>query len=261
MEHFSEAITEEAGISLESSGMLLLNREYQIGNEGCVALAKDKKAVLFSIPSGVFSGSNMLEAAAVAERVNGELRLSVEQSFFVICDADQVGTVKGSSLYEEYRRFHNVYFSHQIACAGTATCKFGVIPNKPDAIEMAEFLDGVLPVDSGKIRMHWSACPKGCGIHGIADIGFEGCKAKDSEGNSCFGVHIFVGGKASFEAKEARRLYKAIALSDAKIIVQKLVKLYLNERHEGESFEMFDTRVLAAMANEELVDKIDTTVV
>ncbi len=33
------------------------------------------------------------------------------------------------------------------------------------------------------------------GVHGIADIGFEGCKAKDSGGNRVDGVHLFLGGK------------------------------------------------------------------
>lgn len=257
MAAFAEAIVEHAGLPLQSSGELLLESEYRVDHEGCVDLAGGKKAVLFSIPSGIFSGTDLIDAAEITRQCDGEIRLSVEQSFYVICRDEQVGRVKGSGLYEKYRTFHNVYFTHQIACAGTATCSFGVIPNKPDAIEMAEFLEKELPLDGGKIRMHWSACPKGCGIHGIADIGFEGCKAKDAEGNSCFGVHIFIGGKASFEAKEARKIYKSVPLSDAKHLVKNIVTLYKNERLEGESFEAYDSRTLALLTPEEIIEKVD----
>lgn len=256
MDEFSKAIAAQLDFDLLSSGELQLNAEHRVGNDGCVELAKNKKAVLFSIPSGIFSGSDIIEAAEVAHASSGEIRLSIEQSFYIITDETQVEAVKGSGLYEKYRKFHNVYFTHQIACAGTATCSFGVIPNKPDAIEMAEFLDRELPMDSGKIRMHWSACPKGCGIHGIADIGFEGCKAKDSEGNSCFGVHIFIGGKASFEAKEARQVFKAVPLDEAKHIVKKIVSHYKHERLDGESFEMYDSRVFSILSIEELRAKV-----
>ncbi len=257
METFAKAIVDECGFALLSSGELMLTTEYKVGNDGCVALKQGKSAVLFSIPSGIFSGSDLLAAAMVAEEVDGEIRLSIEQSFFMIVDEEKVPMVKGSELYGKYRKFHNVYFSHQIACAGIETCSFGVIPNKPDAIEMAEFLESELPLDGGKIRMNWSACPKGCGIHGIADIGFEGCKAKDSEGTSCFGVHIFIGGKASFEAKEARRVFKFIPLTDAKYIVKKIVAMYKNEREEGESFEAYDTRCLSSLETDALIEKIE----
>jgi ferredoxin-nitrite reductase len=257
MEEFAKAIVDVCGFALLSSGELMLDAEYQVGSDGCVELSGGKRALLFSIPSGIFSGTDLIAAAEAARDVDGEIRLSIEQSFFIIADEAKVGMLKGSPLYEKYRQFHNVYFTHQIACAGTATCSFGVIPNKPDAIEMAEFLEKELPLDGGKIRMHWSACPKGCGIHGIADIGFEGCKAKDAEGNTCFGVHIFIGGKASFEAKEARQVFKAVPLTDAKHIVKKIVTLYRDERLEGESFEAYDTRCLSALETEVLAAKIE----
>ena len=41
-----------------------------------------------------------------------------------------------------------------IACAGTATCSFGVIPNKADAIEMANFLKSEVAIENGMVRMN-----------------------------------------------------------------------------------------------------------
>ena len=73
-------------------------------------------------------------------------------------------------------------------------------------------------MEKGKIRMYWSACPKGCGVHGVADIGFEGAKAKDEDGIACDGVKIFLGGKATTKILEARQLSKAIPLKKAQAV-------------------------------------------
>lgn len=257
MEAFAEAITQTTKVKLESAGELLLVHEHIIPQDGVVKLKEKKSALLFNIPSGIFSGSDLLASAHDAKEVEGELRLSIEQSFYIICKDENIAKLKESEIYAKYAKYQNPYFVHQIACAGTATCSFGVIPNKPDAIEMAEFLHKEVPLEDAKVRMYWSACPKGCGIHGIADIGFEGCKAKDANGETCFGVHILLGGKASTQATEARVIYKAVPLSEAKYTVKKIMLMYKNERVEKESFESFDTRVLMHLKSEALVAKIE----
>ena len=132
-----------------------------------------------------------------------------------------------------------------IACAGTATCTFGVIPNKPDAIEMAHFLSSEVAIENANVRMNWSACPKGCGVHGIADIGFEGCKAKLSDGTRVDGVHIFIGGKITREAKEAHILHKALPITEAKHHVKYLLKTYAAHKLRSETYEVFDDRFLS----------------
>ncbi|MBU1657700.1 ferredoxin--nitrite reductase [bacterium] len=258
MEAFREAITQTSKATLQSAGVLLLKNEHKINQEGCVELTEDKSALLFSIPSGVLRGSDLIDSAECAKEVQGELRLSVEQSFYIVCKKDTIEKIKQTPLYKKYEKYQNPYFVHQIACAGEATCSFGVIPNKPDAIAMAEFLHKEVPLEDAKVRMYWSACPKGCGIHGIADIGFEGCKAKDEEGNICYGVHILLGGKASNEAKEARIIYKSVPLEKAKYTVRKIMLMYKNEREVQESFENFDTRILSMLDKEQIIQKIDS---
>lgn len=256
IEAFVDAIRAYSKIDYLSSGEIIAKEEYVLDESGVFALNRDLKAVHLSIPSGIFTGTNMIEVAELSNSVEGIIRLSVEQSLFIVVKNEQVETIQKSMLFEIYSRYHNTYFNHQIACAGTATCAFGVIPNKPDAIEMSNFLQKEVPIEDGKVRLYWSACPKGCGIHGVADIGFEGCKAKDEEGNRVDGVHIFLGGKATQEAKEARVIYKAVPLTKAKFMVKKLLEIYRDEREAKESFEMFDSRVLSHLSNEEIVEKI-----
>jgi ferredoxin-nitrite reductase len=257
MDTFVKAIIETSGIQFETSGEILAKKEYILDESGIFHLSEDLKAVHFSVPSGIFKGSDLIKVAQLCNSVDGQIRLSVEQSLYIIVNSKNSKIVKQSELFNKYKAYNNIYFNHQIACAGEATCDFGVIPNKPDAIEMANYLSHNVPLKDGKIKMYWSGCVKGCGAHGIADIGFEGCKTKDTEGNSCYGVHIYLGGKATKEAKEARILYKSLPLSLAKQKVKNLVQLYKDTKLENETFESFDTRVLSALTKEQIIDMIE----
>lgn len=258
MSAFRDAIIQTTNSMLGSSGELLVQNEHTIAQDGVRKLKADKSALIFNIPSGAFCGTDLIKAAESAKNLNAELRLSIEQSFYIVCKDEQINKIKESALYSKYAKFQNPYFTHQIACAGTQTCSFGVIPNKPDAIEMAEYLQNEVPLEDAKVRMYWSACVKGCGIHGIADIGFEGCKAKDEDENTVYGVHILLGGKASKISQEARVIYKAIPLTKAKYKVKKIMQMYKMDRKAKESFESFDSRVLSHLDKEALVEKIES---
>jgi ferredoxin-nitrite reductase len=243
MDSFVKAIKEKTALEFSSSGEILTKDEYILDNSGVFKLDESTSAVHFSIPSGIFKGSDLLKVAELCDNIDAKIRLSVEQSLYIISENKNIETIQSSDLFKEYSKYNNIYFNHQVACAGTATCAFGVIPNKPDAIDMSNFLNKEVPLDDGKVRLYWSACPKGCGIHGIADIGFEGCKAKDGDGNKVDGVNIFIGGKATKEAKEAKIYKKAVPLSEAKYIVKDIIQKYKDEKLENESFEEFENRV------------------
>lgn len=257
MEAFVDAIKEYSGLEYATSGEILAKEEYMLDDSGIFTLDKNLNAYHFSIPSGVFKGSDLLQVAVLANCIGSPIRLSVEQSLYIISHAKNKEKIIKSEIYKSYNAYQNIYFNHQIACAGTATCTFGVIPNKPDAIEMANYLAKEVPIKDGKVRMYWSACVKGCGIHGVADIGFEGCKAKDANGETCFGVHILLGGKATKEAGEARVVYKSVPLADAKYIVKNIMQMYKSEKELNESFEFFYERKLGSLENIDLISKIE----
>ena len=257
MDEFVKAIKESSNLQYKDSGEILATQEYILNNSGVFNLSDNLKAVHFSIPSGMLKGGDLSETGTLAGSMNAEIRLSVEQSFYIVTNNESVKSVQDSTLYKSYSCYQNTYFNHQIACAGIKTCSFGVIPNKTDAIEMSDFLAKEVPIKDAKVRMYWSACVKGCGIHGIADIGFEGCKAKDANGDTCFGVHILLGGKATKRASEARVLYKSVPLTDAKYIVKRIMKMYKNEKETNESFEVFYDRKLQDIEDNELISKIE----
>ncbi len=247
IKHFVEAVKKEAGCDFATAGVTMVQSQYIALGSNKVLLKNGTYAYKMIVPSGIFSGTDMIEAAKSAKAFgSGDIRLSYDQNLHIInIPRASLKTFEESPVIEKYARYNNLYFSDMIACAGTQTCSFGVIPNKPDAIEMAHFLNQTVPINNATVRMNWSACPKGCGIHGIADIGFEGCKAKDEEGNRVDGVHLFIGGKITREAKEAHILHKALPITEAKHHVKYLLKIYADYKNKNETYEAFDDRYLS----------------
>jgi len=256
MAQFVEAIEQFSGLTFQSSGEILAKENLTFDENGIFELDDETVAINFAVPSGLFNGSDMMALSDLVESVKGEIRLSVEQSFYIICDKSKVSEVQNSALYLKYKPFQNIYFTHQIACIGSKDCSFGVIPTKTDAIALANYLHKEVPIKEGKVRFYWSGCIKGCGIHGIADIGFEGCKVKNSEGITELGVHVLIGGKATLEAREARILKKSVPFGKLNELMKKLMIFYRDNKMPDESFESFETRLLADMTGEEIIGLI-----
>ncbi len=245
IEEFAKAIREEAGMDFATAGVTMTNLDYFEPDHGKVQLKDGTFAVHSVVPSGIFTGSALQEAAALSlEYGSGQIRLDMEQSLYILGIKD-VDSLQKESYFEKYPSVRSAYFNHLIACAGTEHCPFGVIENKNDAIEMAEYLSKEVPLPlDARVRLYWSACPKGCGIHGLGDIGFEGCKAKYN-GKSTSGVHISVGGKLISEGVEGHTVVKSAPLVLAHRYVAALVFEYARMRKKHESFERFFDRVLA----------------
>jgi len=244
IEAMADAIRESAGIEFAKAGETMTKMDYYEPDQGRVQLRDGSFGVHVVVPSGIFKGSSMMEAARLAESYgDGNIRLDMEQSFYIMGVRDVDGLLR-EPYFSEYKSLNTPYFNHLIACAGTEHCPFGVIENKNDAIAMASYLDEKVPLEAGRVRMYWSACVKGCGIHGLGDIGFEGCKAKINGVNGS-GVNIYLGGKLAGEgAVEGHTVLKGAPLEYAKYYVESLMLEYKRMRQKGESFERFHERVL-----------------
>ena len=244
---FAAALREAAGIDYPSAGQTLVQSEAIVPGSDKVLLRDGTYAARLIVPSGVFRGTDLIALAVAAQaHGSGELRLSYDQNLYALhIPHANLKPFSAETIVQRYAPYRSVYFTDMIACAGTKTCAFGVIPNKPDAVALAEFLQNEVPLRGGQVRMNWSACPKGCGVHGIADIGFEGCRARDTSGDLVDGVHIYLGGKITRTAREARQLHKALPLPEARHHVKYLLHAYAQFRQRGESFEAFEDRYLS----------------
>jgi len=245
---FIKGVETKAGRKFDSAGQTLVQSQNIALGANRVLQRNGKYAHKIIVPSGVFAGTDLIEVAKRAKSFgSGDLRLTYDQNVYVVdIDKSALDAFESTTIFTKYNKFNNIYFNDMIACAGTHTCSFGVIPNKPDAVDMANFLKSEVSIESGMVRMNWSACPKGCGVHGIADIGFEGCKAKDENGKRVDGVHIFLGGKITRTAVEARLLHKSLPITEAKYHVKYLLQVYANLKQRGETFESFEDRYLGA---------------
>ncbi len=256
VEEFKNEIRIKSGLDLKDAGELQVKKEFVLNKESSIKLKDDYSAIHFTIPTGIFSGSDLEKTANIAELTESEIRLTYEQNFYLITKNKNIDLIKKSTIYNKYENYQNIYFNNQIACSGKTHCSYGTLDSKSHSIDMAKYLNNEIPLKSAKIRMYWSACTKGCGIHGVADIGFEGTKSKDEKGNFVDSVKIFIGGKASSSILEARLLYKATPIHRAKLIIKELVNIYKNEKLEKESFESFDSRVLSKLSIEQIKEKL-----
>ncbi|GAB6045957.1 hypothetical protein JCM11957_15560 [Caminibacter profundus] len=213
LENFIKALEEYVNYEFRKESELLTSKEinYHIEEE----LVNGKKAYKFIVPSGIFSGTDMIEAGNLASEFDGVIKLTFDQNFY-ITNADD--SIKETKLYKKY--FPNPYFNNLVACAGTKTCSFAVIENKNDAINLAKKLSVLAPID-GIVKFHWSACVKGCGIHGVGDFGFEGTKVK-IDGKTVEGVNIFIGGNSIKEGKKVL----SVPLSELDKYILPMMKLY-----------------------------------
>ena len=250
MEEIIKAIEIEGGREYQKAG--ITQTPVQGGDKtGKVQLKDGTFALHMVVPSGIFSGTAMIQAADVSKEFgSGELRLTVEQNLYVVgIPEESIGKALSQPVFQQYKNRHSVFFSDLIACAGTEHCPFGVIPNKPDAIQMAEYLTKQFPHLEGKIRMYWSACQKGCGIHGLGDIGFVGVKFR-KDGKPVTGVDIHFGGTITKESEEGRLLIKSVPLEEAKFLVEELIAEYSRLKKDKETFEEFYSRVLSRVSKE-----------
>ncbi len=245
MENLSKAIRKRSGIAFDTAGTTMTQMDFADPDQGKVQLRNGSYAVHVVVPSGIFGGTDLINAAeAAATYGDGRIRFDVEQSLYLMgIEESKLEGLFSHTLFEKYKSVNTPYFNHMVACAGTEHCPFGVIPNKPDAIDMANYLSEHVPLDDARIRMYWSACVKGCGIHGVADVGFEGCKAK-VDGKSEYGVHILLGGKLTGEGEEGHAVLKTIPVRFAPQFVAPLMHEYRRMKKAGETFEQFNDRIL-----------------
>lgn len=211
---FANAIRQKCGKNFLEAGELC-NSEKNFETKGAQNLKDGTFALHAAVPSGIFSGSKLIELANLSSETY-ELCFTVEQNIYII------GIKNPNAITHDLITYSNNYLSNIVACAGSGYCPFGVIENKPDAIKLAEYLNKNVEFKK-PVRMCWSACPKGCGIHGTGDIGFVGTK-KAVDGKIELAVDVYVGAELYNYGKEAQLYAKGILLTELNEFVAKMLK-------------------------------------
>jgi sulfite reductase (ferredoxin) len=212
-----------------------------------VGIHAQKQAGYFYVGGSVLRGritpDQMRTVAQLADTFGtGELRTTTMQNIVIVnvpeqhVDAvakemDVVGLpVKASS----FRR-------GAITCTGTEFCRLAITETKQFARWLVEDLEERLPGFEQHLKLNITGCPNSCGQHWISDIGIEGKKLK-VDGKFVDAYYFCLGGSVGQFQTISRPLGYRCAATEVPAAIERLLRVYLASKHEGEQLRAFFAR-------------------
>jgi sulfite reductase beta subunit-like hemoprotein len=161
--------------------------------------------------------------------------------------------IRDESLYDVWQRLVELELgdpgaeeiTDNVSCPGTDSCKLGITSsmglNKAINDKLLEMnIDDPL---SRKIHIKNSGCPNGCGQHHIANIGFYGASIKVGDRHLPAYVCHIGGAYDAGEVVYGTRLKVRLPAKRVPDAIERWVRWYEAERHDGEEFNDFFERV------------------
>jgi sulfite reductase beta subunit-like hemoprotein len=184
-------------------------------------------------------------AQIMREYTGGNGRSTVQQNFVL-------RWVRDEALYDVWERLNALGLGEAgareitdvVSCPGTDSCKLGITASMGLNRAIKERVDSMQISDELTKRIHikMSGCPNGCSQHHIANIGFYGASLKIGDRQMpAYIPHIggnFEGGEVIF----GKRLKSRLPAKRVPEAVERWVRLYEDERNEGEEFNAFAER-------------------
>jgi sulfite reductase beta subunit-like hemoprotein len=176
----------------------------------------------------------------------GYARTTVEQNMVL-------RWVRDESAYEVWQKLGELGLGEPgadeivdvVSCPGTDSCKLGITASmglNRAVQQRVEEMDIDDPL-TRRVHIKMSGCPNGCSQHHIANIGFYGASIKVGERTMpAYVAHIggnYEGGNVVMGHRLKVRL-PAKRVPDA---VERWLRLYQRDRHDGEEFNAFAERV------------------
>jgi ferredoxin-nitrite reductase len=237
-EGFREELAKRAAFDLTPAGEHLTRRHR--GDHVGVHPQKqpDTSYVGLSVPVGRMTGTNLVEAARLAETYgDGGLRLSGDQNLVLTgVPSARVDELLAADLLNVHPANPRPFERGVVACTGSEFCRFAIVETKARAVQWARYLDE--HADTGGeeiIRMHFSGCSASCAQPQIADIGFRGETAKTDQGFA-EGVDIGLGGALGTNSAFIDWVDGARPVDEVPAALSGLLSRYVAERREGETF-------------------------
>ena len=209
----------------------------------------------FSVPAGRLSPAQLRRIAELAEEFgSGALRATAMQNLVVLdipersvaafaAAAESVGIPLAASPFQR----------GIVSCTGSQYCKLAITETKGFSAGLHEEMERRFPGFRHHVKVHVTGCPNSCGQHWIADIGLQGVAVK-VEGESVDGYDVFVGGGLGARAGFARRLGVRPPAARVPDALERLFRLFLATRGEGERFQHWVSRTDDAVLRAELED-------
>lgn len=203
------------------------------------------------VPVGQLTDRQLERLADIADNYGtGEVRLTVWQNVIVpnvstAFVASAAKALKKAGFPTEPSNLKNGF----IACTGNRYCKFAATDTKGHAIAVMNALDKRLTLDR-PVNIHFTGCAHSCAQHFMGDIGLLGTKVKTESGE---GYHITVGGGFGENRKIGRQIFSGVPAESVVDTLEVMLKGYLAQRAEDESFHSFCNRHTVGQLQEAFV--------
>jgi len=211
---------------------------------GIHAQRQDGRAYVgLPVVRGRITPAQMRAVAGFAERYgSGELRTTTMQNV-VILDVPRTRTAALAREIEEagFPLDASSFRRGTVACTGSEFCKLALTETKSFARWLVDALEARLPGFDRHLRIHVTGCPNSCGQHWIADIGLEGKKVK-IDGALVDAYYFCVGGAVGRHQSVARPVGYRVPATEAAASIERLLRVYLDDRRPDESFREFAAR-------------------
>jgi ferredoxin-nitrite reductase len=195
-----------------------------------------------AVPVGYLPAAQMRGLADIAEQYgSGTLRLTVWQNLIISDVPDgSVAAVEQALQAISLTSTPSHIRGALVACTGNTGCKFSLANTKAHALAIADWLESRVALDQ-PLNIHLTGCPNSCAQHYVGDIGLLATKV-DLGDDEVEGYHLYVGGGAGAERTLARELYHGVAFDAVPAKLEAMLRAYLAQRRDGESFHEFTNR-------------------
>jgi sulfite reductase (ferredoxin) len=207
---------------------------------------KDGKFFVGVAPSvGRVSGTLLNQIADVVEAHGStRVRTTPMQKLLVLdVEEDQVEPLIAAldelGLHARPSQFRR----NTMACTGIEYCKLAIVETKERAERLVDDLAERIPDLDTPITINVNGCPNSCARIQTADIGLKGMLVLDDDGEQVEGFQVHLGGALGLDAGFGRKLRAHKVTSEHLTdYVERLVRIYLKERTDGESFARWVAR-------------------
>ncbi|HEX3553968.1 MAG TPA: nitrite/sulfite reductase [Thermoanaerobaculia bacterium] len=199
----------------------------------------------FPVHLGLMDGATMLKIADLAESWGGEIRLTRRQNFIL-------SHIPEARVDEVVREVASLGFplagtglrGASIACTGDPFCNYTVAETKGKLQEIVEHLERELGGAAAGLRLNLDGCPHACAHHWIGDIGIQGTTLRERgpHGERLDGYDLFLRGGLGRNAAIGRPVLKRVPGDEVHLVIERLLRAWLDGRGEGEPIQQFFTR-------------------
>jgi sulfite reductase (ferredoxin) len=192
------------------------------------------------------SGDILSRIADLAEQYgSGRIRLTPHQKLVILDVADSDTAALAGDLEDlGLRTAPSAFRASAMACTGIEYCKLAISETKARAADLIAELESRLPDFDTPLAIHVNGCPNSCARFQVADIGLKGVLVPH-EGEQVEGFQVHLGGSLGERSGFGKSLRgHRLAGEDLADYIERVLRNYLAERSDGETFAEWTTRAL-----------------